>query len=173
LVGWLTSWDDIKLLTVVVDRLERWWAPGLLCIGDAAHAMSPVGGVGINLAIQDAIAAANRLAPALRAHRLTTDDLAWVQARRAPPAHRIQALQVAIQDRVIARALSGRIGLPCGSHGSRCAIYRCCGAPSPGRWRSGSGSPSRRARSGRRPARTDRTRPLDRRRAPLDFQVRP
>jgi 2-polyprenyl-6-methoxyphenol hydroxylase-like FAD-dependent oxidoreductase len=106
----LTSWDDLKLLTVVVDRLDRWWAPGVLCIGDAAHAMSPIGGVGINLAIQDAIAAANRLAPALRAHRVTTDDLAGVQARRAPPAHRIQALQVAIQNRVIAGALAGQTG---------------------------------------------------------------
>jgi 2-polyprenyl-6-methoxyphenol hydroxylase-like FAD-dependent oxidoreductase len=109
-VDLLTRWDDIKLLTVVVDRLERWWAPGVLCIGDAAHAMSPIGGVGINLAIQDAIATANRLAPALRAHRVTTDDLAAVQARRAPPAHRIQSLQVAIQDRVIAEALAGRTG---------------------------------------------------------------
>jgi 2-polyprenyl-6-methoxyphenol hydroxylase-like FAD-dependent oxidoreductase len=80
----LTRWDDSKLLTVVVDRLERWSAPGVPCIGDAAHVMSPIGGVGINLAIQDAIAAANRLAPALRAHRVTTDALAAVQARRAP-----------------------------------------------------------------------------------------
>ncbi len=106
----LTRWDDIKLLTVVVDRLERWSAPGVLCIGDAAHAMSPIGGVGINLAIQDAIAAANRLAPALRAHRVTADDLAAVQARREPPVHRIQALQVAIQNRVLAGALAGRTG---------------------------------------------------------------
>ena len=106
----MTRWDDSKLLTVVVDRLERWLAPGVPCIGDATHVMSPIGGVGINLAIQDAIAAANRLAPALRAHRVTTDDLAWVQTRRAPPAHRIQALQVAIQDRVIAGALAGRTG---------------------------------------------------------------
>ena len=61
----LASWDDIKLLSVSVDRLERWWKPGLLCIGDAAHAMSPIGGVGINLAIQDAVAAANVLAAPL------------------------------------------------------------------------------------------------------------
>jgi 2-polyprenyl-6-methoxyphenol hydroxylase-like FAD-dependent oxidoreductase len=106
----LTRWDDIKLLTVVVDRLERWWSPGVLCIGDAAHAMSPIGGVGINLAIQDAIAAANRLAPALRAHRVTTDDLAAVQARREPAVRKIQALQVAIQNRVLAQALAGRTG---------------------------------------------------------------
>jgi len=58
----LKDWDDIKLLTVAIDRLEQWWRPGLLCIGDAAHAMSPVGGVGINLAIQDAVATANILA---------------------------------------------------------------------------------------------------------------
>ena len=106
----MTRWDDSKLLTVVVDRLERWSAPGVLCIGDAAHAMSPIGGVGINLAIQDAIAAANRLAPALRAHRVTTDDLAAVQARREPAVRKIQALQVAIQDRMLAQALAGRTG---------------------------------------------------------------
>ena len=61
-VGELKSWDDVKLLSVTVDRLEKWWRPGLLCIGDAAHAMSPIGGVGINMAVQDAVAAANRLA---------------------------------------------------------------------------------------------------------------
>ena len=66
-IGELKSWDDIKLLTVAVDRLRQWWRPGLLCIGDAAHAMSPIGGVGINLAVQDAVAAANRLAAPLRA----------------------------------------------------------------------------------------------------------
>ena len=63
-VAGLKSWDDVKLLTVTVDRLRQWWRPGLICIGDAAHAMSPIGGVGINLAIQDAVAAANRLAGA-------------------------------------------------------------------------------------------------------------
>ena len=106
----MTRWDDSKLLTVVVDRLERWSAPGVPCIGDAAHVMSPIGGVGINLAIQDAIAAANRLAPALRAHRVTTDDLAAVQARREPAVRKIQALQVANQNRVLAQALAGRTG---------------------------------------------------------------
>src|SRR5262249_36547698 len=78
----LRSWDDVKLLPVVVDRLRRWYRPGLLCIGDAAHAMSPVGGVGINLAIQDAVAAANLLAAPLRAGGVTTADLRRVQRRR-------------------------------------------------------------------------------------------
>jgi 2-polyprenyl-6-methoxyphenol hydroxylase-like FAD-dependent oxidoreductase len=78
----LRSWDDVKLLTVAVDRLRTWHRPGLLCIGDAAHAMSPIGGVGINLAIQDAVAAANRLAPALRSGGVSEDDLAAVQRRR-------------------------------------------------------------------------------------------
>ncbi len=71
----LKDWDDIKLLTVAVDRLTQWWRPGLLCIGDAAHAMSPIGGVGINLAVQDAVAAANIVAAPLREGRLTTSDL--------------------------------------------------------------------------------------------------
>jgi 2-polyprenyl-6-methoxyphenol hydroxylase-like FAD-dependent oxidoreductase len=79
----LREWDPIKLLTVQVDRLRRWYRPGLLCIGDAAHAMSPVGGVGINLAIQDAVATANLLAGALRDNRLTVEDLDLVQARRS------------------------------------------------------------------------------------------
>jgi 2-polyprenyl-6-methoxyphenol hydroxylase-like FAD-dependent oxidoreductase len=106
-VALLEGWDDIKLLTVVVDRLERWWMPGLLCIGDAAHAMSPVGGVGINLAIQDAVAAAYRLAEPLRAGRVTTDDLAAVQARREPPTRKLQRLQLAIQSRVLAPVVAG------------------------------------------------------------------
>ena len=66
-VDGLKSWDDVKLLTVIVDRLKKWWRPGLLCIGDAAHAMSPIGGVGVNMAVQDAVAAANRLAAPLPA----------------------------------------------------------------------------------------------------------
>ncbi|MEE7489608.1 FAD-dependent oxidoreductase [Methylobacterium oryzae] len=102
----IADWDDVKLLTVTVDRLERWHRPGLLCIGDAAHAMSPVGGVGINLAIQDAVATANLLAEPLRAGRLVEADLARVQARRMFPVRVTQALQRVIQSRVIATSLA-------------------------------------------------------------------
>ncbi|MCB4801184.1 2-polyprenyl-6-methoxyphenol hydroxylase-like FAD-dependent oxidoreductase [Methylobacterium brachiatum] len=101
----IADWDAVKLLTVTVDRLARWHRPGLLCIGDAAHAMSPVGGVGINLAIQDAVAAANILAEPLRAGRVTEADLARVQARRMFPVRATQMLQRVIQARVIATAL--------------------------------------------------------------------
>jgi 2-polyprenyl-6-methoxyphenol hydroxylase-like FAD-dependent oxidoreductase len=100
-VAELDDWDDVKLLTVAVDRLERWWRPGLLCIGDCAHAMSPIGGVGINLAIQDAVAAANRLARPLLDHNLTDQDLAAVQRRRILPTRLTQGMQVAIQQRVL------------------------------------------------------------------------
>jgi 2-polyprenyl-6-methoxyphenol hydroxylase-like FAD-dependent oxidoreductase len=100
-VGELDNWDDVKLLTVRVDRLSQWYRPNLLCIGDAAHAMSPVGGIGINLAIQDAVAAANLLATPLRESRLTSSDLAEVQKRRALPTRLTQGLQLAIQNRVI------------------------------------------------------------------------
>jgi 2-polyprenyl-6-methoxyphenol hydroxylase-like FAD-dependent oxidoreductase len=104
-VGLLKSWDDIKLLSVTVDRLERWWKPGLLCIGDAAHAMSPIGGVGINLAVQDAVATANILSKALAnpdiEARKLTPLLAQVQSRRLFPARVTQAVQVAIQNRVL------------------------------------------------------------------------
>lgn len=103
--GEIVSWDAVKVLTVAVDRLERWYRPGLLCIGDAAHAMSPLGGVGINLAIQDAVAAANLLAGPLRAGTLTAFDLARVQGRRTRPVRLTQGLQRLIQDRVIARVL--------------------------------------------------------------------
>ena len=96
----LKDWDDIKLLTVAVDRLTRWWRPGLLCIGDAAHAMSPVGGVGVNLAVQDAVAAANILALPLREGRLTTADLAAVQRRRTFPMKVVQGMQIAVQSRI-------------------------------------------------------------------------
>jgi len=105
-VAELRSWDDIKLLTVRVDRLRQWWKPGLLCIGDAAHAMSPIGGVGINLAIQDAVAAANILAAPLRNKKVSTEDLAAVQRRRTFPTHFTQRFQTLIHDRVINRVLT-------------------------------------------------------------------
>jgi 2-polyprenyl-6-methoxyphenol hydroxylase-like FAD-dependent oxidoreductase len=101
----LQDWDAIKLLTVKVDRLTQWYRPGLLCIGDAAHAMSPVGGVGINLAIQDAVAAGNLLAAPLREGRLATADLRRVQRRRMLPTRITQRMQLLIQDRVIRRVL--------------------------------------------------------------------
>jgi len=102
----ITDFDQVKLLTVTVDRLTRWARPGLLCIGDAAHAMSPVGGVGINLAIQDAVAAANILAPALRQGPPSLETLAKVQARREFPTKVIQAFQVAAQNRLLAPTLA-------------------------------------------------------------------
>jgi 2-polyprenyl-6-methoxyphenol hydroxylase-like FAD-dependent oxidoreductase len=101
----LRSWDDTSVLTVAVDRLREWSKPGLLCIGDAAHAMSPVGGVGINLAIQDAVAAANILGRKLLAGRVTPTDLIAVQRRRQFPTRATQRLQVFIQNRVIRRVL--------------------------------------------------------------------
>jgi 2-polyprenyl-6-methoxyphenol hydroxylase-like FAD-dependent oxidoreductase len=97
----LRDWNDVKLLTVTVDRLRTWHRPGLLCIGDAAHAMSPIGGVGINLAIQDAVATANRLTAPLRGGTLTDGDLARVQDRRMLPIRLTQAMQVFVQNRVI------------------------------------------------------------------------
>jgi 2-polyprenyl-6-methoxyphenol hydroxylase-like FAD-dependent oxidoreductase len=103
----LRSWDDIALLTVTVDRLERWAAPGVLCIGDAAHAMSPVGGVGINLAIQDAVATANLLWRPLARGDAGLDDLLAVQGRRERPTRETQALQLAIHDHVLAQILAG------------------------------------------------------------------
>ena len=111
-VGELQDWEGIKLLTVQVDRLRRWYRPGLLCLGDAAHAMSPVGGVGINLAIQDAVAAANLLSSPLRAGRLTTEDLRRVQDRRDWPTRVTQRAQLFIQDRVIKRVLGAADRLP-------------------------------------------------------------
>jgi 2-polyprenyl-6-methoxyphenol hydroxylase-like FAD-dependent oxidoreductase len=105
-VSELRDWVPIKLLTVQVDRLRQWYRPGLLCIGDAAHAMSPVGGVGINLAIQDAVATANLLAAPLRNGRVTTEDLHRVQQRREWPTRMTQRVQLMIQNRIIRRALS-------------------------------------------------------------------
>ena len=99
-VGELNDWNQVKLLTVQVNRLLHWHRPGLLCIGDAAHAMSPAGGVGINLAIQDAVAAANLLAAKFRRGECTTNDLALVQRRREFPVRMIQRIQVAIHKRM-------------------------------------------------------------------------
>jgi len=104
-VAELRDWNNLSLLTVRVDRLQQWYREGLLCIGDAAHAMSPVGGVGINLAIQDAVAAANLLAEALRTKQLTIDHLRDVQRRRELPTRITQRFQVAIQNRIISRVL--------------------------------------------------------------------
>ena len=102
----LRDWEGIKLLTVQVDRLREWYRPGLVCIGDAAHAMSPVGGVGINLAVQDAVATANLLAAPLREGRLTIEHLRGVQRRREWPTRVTQRLQLLVQNRVISRVLS-------------------------------------------------------------------
>lgn len=104
----LKSWDDIKLLSVSVDRLKQWWRPGLICIGDAAHAMSPIGGVGINMAVQDAVVAANQLAAPLRAGKVADSDLQAIQARRALPVRFTQWLQLTIQKRVISRVLESQ-----------------------------------------------------------------
>ncbi|MGH7874685.1 MAG: FAD-dependent oxidoreductase [Candidatus Binatia bacterium] len=101
----LRGWEDVKLLTVRVDRLLDWFRPGLLCIGDAAHAMSPVGGVGINLAIQDAVAAANVLFKPMREGQLAIDHLRRIQRRREMPTRVTQWLQVSVQRRIIARVL--------------------------------------------------------------------
>jgi 2-polyprenyl-6-methoxyphenol hydroxylase-like FAD-dependent oxidoreductase len=107
-VGELQSWDDIKLLTVVVDRLKQWFKPGLLCIGDAAHAMSPAGGVGINLAIQDAVATANILGASLKVGPVEIEELALVQKRREWPTRMTQGLQVLLQNRLIDPVLTSR-----------------------------------------------------------------
>jgi 2-polyprenyl-6-methoxyphenol hydroxylase-like FAD-dependent oxidoreductase len=104
-IGELKSFDDVKLLSVAVDRLRKWWRPGLICIGDAAHAMSPIGGVGINLAVQDAVAAANRLADPLRRRAVTDDDLQAIQERRTLPVRFTQWLQLMIQRQIISRVL--------------------------------------------------------------------
>jgi 2-polyprenyl-6-methoxyphenol hydroxylase-like FAD-dependent oxidoreductase len=105
-VAALHSWDDVKLLSVQISHLPTWYREGFLCIGDAAHAMSPVGGVGINLAIQDAVAAANLLVDPLRAGALTAEHLRAVQRRRAWPARVTQRAQVAIQNEVLSPALT-------------------------------------------------------------------
>ena len=102
----IVGWDAVKLLTVAVDRLPRWYQPGLLCIGDAAHAMSPIGGVGVNLAVQDAVAAANILAGPLKNKALRDEDLAAVQRRRELPVRLMQGIQVLIQNRVFGPILT-------------------------------------------------------------------
>src|SRR5438093_6920920 len=104
-VAELRGWDDVKLLTVRVHRLLEWFRPGLLCIKNAAHAMSPVGGVGINLAIQDAVAAGNVLFKPLREGRVTIDHLHQIQGRREFPTRVTQWLQVTAQRRIISRVL--------------------------------------------------------------------
>lgn len=101
----IASWDDVKLLTVAVDRLTTWYRPGLLCIGDAAHAMSPIGGVGVNLAVQDAVAAGNLLAAPLREKRLVDADLERVQTRRILATRIVQGMQVLVQNRIVSPLL--------------------------------------------------------------------
>ncbi len=105
----LRDWKDISLLSVRVDRLLTWLRPGLLCIGDSAHAMSPVGGIGINLAIQDAVAAANILAAPLSREGITTKHLAALQKRRMRPTRWMQALQVQAHKRVVEPMLKGDV----------------------------------------------------------------
>ena len=107
-LGEIASFEDVRLLTVRVDRLDRWWRPGLLCIGDAAHAMSPIGGVGINLAVQDAVAAANRLAAPLKNGGVHIGDLQAVQQRRAWAARMTQRVQLVMQDRLVSPLLQSR-----------------------------------------------------------------
>jgi 2-polyprenyl-6-methoxyphenol hydroxylase-like FAD-dependent oxidoreductase len=104
----IASWDDVKLLTVAINRLATWYCPGLLFIGDAAHAMSPVAGVGINLAIQDAVAAANILIPRLREDgRARLEDLRAIQRRRELPTRLTQGMQALVQRQVIGNVLRG------------------------------------------------------------------
>jgi 2-polyprenyl-6-methoxyphenol hydroxylase-like FAD-dependent oxidoreductase len=103
------DWDQVKLLTVAVDRLTTWYREGLLCIGDAAHAMSPVGGVGINLAIQDAVATSNILTESLLKKSVLASDLRAVQERRLFPTRMTQAMQVFVQKRVLGRALGSTV----------------------------------------------------------------
>jgi 2-polyprenyl-6-methoxyphenol hydroxylase-like FAD-dependent oxidoreductase len=108
----IDSWDKVKLLTVEVDRLQRWYRAGLICIGDAAHAMSPIGGVGINLAVQDAVAAANILAEPLRRGTVTIDTLKQVQQRREFPTRVTQRLQIIMQNNLIGPALANKSKRP-------------------------------------------------------------
>src|SRR5205807_10572239 len=107
-VAELQNWEPIKLLTVLVDRLRKWYRPGLLCIGDAAHAMSPVGGVGINLAIQDAVAAANILARPLSENYVSLSHLQKLQWRREFPTRVTQWAQGQVQERILSTVLVSR-----------------------------------------------------------------
>jgi 2-polyprenyl-6-methoxyphenol hydroxylase-like FAD-dependent oxidoreductase len=113
-VAELKDWNDVSLLTVKVDRLEKWYKPGLICIGDAAHAMSPIGGVGINLAVQDAVAAANILVSPLASGQTLTPFLQAVQQRREFPTKVTQGAQIFIQNRIISRVLAADkpLGVP-------------------------------------------------------------
>ncbi|MBB5915799.1 2-polyprenyl-6-methoxyphenol hydroxylase-like FAD-dependent oxidoreductase [Nocardia transvalensis] len=110
-VAAVRDWSEVKLLDVKLDRLDRWYTDGLLCLGDAAHAMSPVGGVGINLAVQDAVAAARILAPKLVSHEVTVADLARVQRRRIVPTVVTQDMQRLLHARAIGPAVSGAVDI--------------------------------------------------------------
>jgi 2-polyprenyl-6-methoxyphenol hydroxylase-like FAD-dependent oxidoreductase len=127
-LGELKDWNDVRLLTVRIDRLRRWYRAGLLCIGDAAHAMSPIGGVGINLAIQDAVAAANMLVGPLLAGCVAESHLAAVQRRRAFATYVTQTFQMIVQKQLVERVLaqSSREGLP--------RIQRLINGSRPVRW---------------------------------------
>jgi 2-polyprenyl-6-methoxyphenol hydroxylase-like FAD-dependent oxidoreductase len=105
------EWENVKTLRVQVNRLEKWSIPGLLCIGDAAHAMSPVGGIGVNLAVQDAVATTNLLAEKLRTRTLTDSDVEKVQKRREFPAKALQKMQLTVQKRVLNPVLDGKTGI--------------------------------------------------------------
>jgi len=111
-LGEVKSWDDVKLLTVAVDVLRKWYRPGLICIGDAAHAMSPIGGVGINLAVQDAVAAANILAEPLKRGTVTEETLKAIQDRRNFPTRFTQRMQLMLQNNLIGPALQGEDARP-------------------------------------------------------------
>lgn len=104
----IEDWEQVKLLVVQVNRMQRWHMPGFLCIGDAAHAMSPVGGVGVNLAVQDAVATANLLAAKLKAGAMNEDDLAAVQTRREYPARMTQRMQLFVQKNLISGVLEAK-----------------------------------------------------------------
>lgn len=108
-IGELASWNDVKLLNVRLDRLETWWRKGLICIGDAAHAMSPVGGVGVNLAVQDAVATANILFNPLSRRNVHLEDLAAVQKRRMWPTKVTQSLQAIAHKRLLTPLLAGEL----------------------------------------------------------------